>query len=250
MSLRYGTLVVVGGRFYEEVFELPWPWQQGSQLFCRVVRAVVVCLPLRGHKSTDDSCRWLADRDFPVSLIFLDNLDSSVDTSLQQGVVLVDDDERHLAWLWMSNYNFTEELRITEGYSSRIASSSLESCLVLKIGESLEALRFTCKNHTRRRRLSRLIRYMSGLPQATLAVASSSSCSDNNEFTIGSEIPGVVQTDSMSMAGNQDQEGILATATFSSISSVNLCVEPAVSSSSVVCSCDAFAVSCKARRLM
>ena len=241
MSLRYGTLVVVGGRFYEEVFELPWPWQQGSQLFCRVMRAVVVCFPIRGHKSTDDSCRWLADRDFPVSLIFLDNLDSSVDTSLQQGVVLVDDDERHLAWLWMSNYNFTEALD---------SSASLESCLVRKIGESLEALRFTCKNHTRRRRLSRLIRYMSGLPQATLAAASSSSCSDNNEFTIGSEIPGVVQTDSMSMAGNQDQEGILATATFSSISSVNLCVEPAVSSSSVVCSCDAFAVSCKARRLI
>ena len=173
-----------------------------------------------------------------------------MDTSLQEGVVLVDDDERHLAWLWMSNYNFTEELRITEGYSSRIASSSLESCLVLKIGESLEALRFTCKNHTRRRRLSRLIRYTSGLPQATLAAASSSSCSDNNEFTIGSEIPGVVQTDSMSMAGNQDQEGILETATLSSISSVNLCVEPAVSPSPVVCSCDAFAGSCKARRLI
>ena len=250
MSLRYETLVVVGGRFYEEVFVLPWPWQQGSQLFCRVVRAVVVCFPIRGHKSTDDSCRWLADRDFPVSLIFLDNLAPCVDTSLQEGVVLVDDDERHLAWLWMSNYNFTEELRITEGYSSRIASSSLESCLVLKIGECLEALRFTCKDHFRRRRFSRLIRLMSALPEATLAVASSSSCSDNNEFTIGSEIRGVVQTDSMAMAGNQDQEGILEMATLSSISSVNLCVEPAVSPSPVVCSCDAFAGSCKARRLI
>ena len=241
MSLRYGTLVVVGGRFYEEVFVLPWPWQQGSQLFCRVVRAVVVCFPIRGHKSTDDSCRWLADRDFPVSLVFLDNLAPCVDTSSQDGIVLVDDDELHLAWLWMSNYNFTEELSITEGYPSRIASSSLESCLVLKIVECLEALRFTCKDHFRRRRFSRLIRLMSALPEATLAVASSSSRSENNESTIRSHIHVVVQTDSMSMARNQDQEGI---------SSVNLCVELAVSSSSVVCSCDAFAVSCKARRLI
>ena len=152
MATCYGTYVVVGRRYSEPFSEFLGACGLAAGMpSVKLVRSVVVRYALRGAKWMEDSSEWLADRDFPISIVSLAYDSTLWHSKAVSGEVKVAAKPDLFSWAWLANYNLPsgdgtctcKEISFGNsftGLATELLSTMLDALLALK--ESTENQKF------------------------------------------------------------------------------------------------------------
>ena len=181
MTTCYGTYVVVGRRYSEPCSEFLWPLHHAAGMpSVTLVRSVVVRYVLRRAKSMENSSEWLADRDFPISIVSLAYDSNLWNPKAVSGEVKVAAKPQFASWVWLANYNLP-------AHDEANSVHSMGTCREISFGNSftglanellntmhvaVDALKDSTENQAMKRRLSQVLDILLGqlTPQKVCAL--------------------------------------------------------------------------------